>query len=270
MTSADLLVYLDQANFPSLSTGDFLSIAAAAGARAVDLHPFLTGEPWVSAVGSALRSSLVVSCVSPVPSWFEPFDAEGRFPAEVLRLLDAAGELGSRLGVPSPVCAGPPGRTEASKIGRALAALVEEADRRGARVAFEPVGESVRFPGKRGVVATVAAARELRDALGLPLELVADSYCLATAGTDLTAAWDAHDIAVVQIADRRTDGPGRVLPGIGTLPLDRWLGATKLPPGSAIGIEVFPLTRPDDPLDLASELVQVATRAAALGGMRSP
>jgi sugar phosphate isomerase/epimerase len=266
LTSADLIVYLDQANFPSLSTADFLSVATIAGARAVDLHPLSTGEPVASVVRAALRSGLVVSCISPVPRWYEPFEESGRFSVEVLQLLDIAGELGSRLGVPSPVSAGQPAGIEPPGLGHALAALVELAADRGARVAFEPVGESVRFPGKRGVVGTLAAARKLRDALRLPLELVADSYCLATAGTDLTVRWDAGDVTVVQIADRRPDRPGRLLPGAGGLPLDRWLNGTVLPDGSAIGIEVFPLVRPDDPLGLAGDLVAAAVRAATMNG----
>lgn len=269
MTSADLLLYLDQANFPSLSTADFLSIATAAGAQAVDLHPLSTGEPAAAAVRAALRSSLVVSCISPVPRWLEPFEVDGRFPAEVLGLLDIAGELGTRIGVPSPVRVGPSTEADRTKVGQALAALVEEAERRGARVAFEPVGESVRFPGKQGVVGSLAAARTLRDCLELPLELVADSYCLATAGADLTAPWDARDVTVTQIADRRADRPGRALPGDGALPLDRWLSATTLPPGSAIGVEVFPLARLDDPLGLARDLVEAAARAAALNGVHA-
>ena len=272
MTSAELVHYLDQANFPSLSTADFLSVAAAAGAQAVDLHPHSTGEPLEAVVRAALRADLPVSCVSPVPWWWEPFEENGGFPLEVLRLLDVAGELGTRVGVPSPVHDGPASRADPAdpadpaRVGRALAALVEQAASRGARIAFEPVGESVRFPGKRGIIGSLATARAMRDALGLPVELVADSYCLATAGADLTGAWDAGDVAVVQIADRRADRPGRVLPGAGTLPLDRWLSATVLPRGSVIGVEVFPLARPDDPLGLAGELIEAATRAGAGNG----
>lgn len=269
MTSADLLCYLDQANFPSLSTADFLAVAAAAGAQAVDLHPHSTGEPPAAVVRAALRSDVAVSCVSPVPWWYEPFQQDGRFPLEVLQLLDVAGELGTRVGVPSPVRDGPANGadpTAPTKVGQALAALAGEAARRGARIAFEPVGESVRFPGRHGIIGSLGTARAVRDALGLPLELVADSYCLATAGTDLSAGWDAGDVAVVQIADRRADRPGRVLPGAGALPLERWLSATVLPAGSAIGVEVFPLARPDDPLGLATELVAAAARVRAGDG----
>ncbi len=265
MTSADLLVYLDQANFPSLSTAQFLAVAADAGAQAVDLHPLSTGESLDEVVQQALRSDLPACCISPVPAWFEPFQEGNGFPADVLRLAEVAGALGSRLGVPSPVHAGP--ATGRPDVGPALQALVEQAARRGARVGFEPVGESVRFPGKHGLVPTLAAARELRDRLGLPIELVADSYCLATAGTDLTADWDAGDVAVVQLADRLADRPGRVLPGEGILPLDRWLGATRLRPGSAVGIETFPLSRPDDPAGLATQLIVAANRAAELSGV---
>jgi sugar phosphate isomerase/epimerase len=262
---------LAQVNFPALSVSGFLALAAEAGARTVDLHPGLSGEATEDVLAAVEDSDVDVVLVSPLPDWFAHTDGGTRIPPGFHDLVIVSAATGGAIGIPSPLYEDETSRPSDRSIGEALCLLSHYALSRGATVALEPVGSSVVRPGARGCIGSLAAARDLLELHEITMPLVADSYCLATAGTDLESTWCADDVCVIQLADWRMPTSVRLMPGEGSLPLARWLAVAKAKQPIAVGIEVFPLTRDGREGDLAIELVAetralVARAAGASGG----
>jgi sugar phosphate isomerase/epimerase len=247
-------ICLCQANFPTLSISRFLEVASSAGADAIDLHPGLSGEATDTVVAAVAASALDVVLVSPLPDWYAQTEDGRRLPPTLPGLLAVAAQTGGCIGVPSPLFAADAEPPSAAAMGAALAAIHAQASECGVDVALEPVGRSVLRAGARGAIGDLDAARTLMRSHALPLQLVADSYCLASAGVSLDKPWSSEDVCVVQIADWAGGEGGRVLPGKGHLPLARWLAAAdgSLP---AVGLEVFPLDDGGDPQGFAHWLV---------------
>lgn len=247
-------VCLCQVNFPGLSVTEFLSVCESAGAGSVDLHPRMTGEPLDGIVAAVERSPIRVRLVSPLPDWYAHTRKGTQLPPGFEELAEVSAATGGRIGAPSPLRErGEPGPAEES-LAAGLRLLHERAASVGAAVALEPVGRSLVRPGAVGCIPDLERAREFLRSHDLPLRLVADSFCLATAGVDLAAPWSLDQVCLVQLADADRDAGARLLPGAGGLPLADWLRAAQGVP-AAIGIEVFPLSQPERPAQLARELV---------------
>jgi len=253
---------LNQSCFPGLSTARFLEAAAEAGADGVELRVVGSTERREDVAAATRACGLRVEAVNALMDWALADDPDAR-PA-VEGLIKLAVDVES----PVVVCVAPIRETrlpprpqlEAAATDR-LAALAGLAATAGVRLALETVGRSSTRPGAESGIRRLADALRIAEAAGDEVQLILDSYNIATAGESFAAIGHIPlaRIALAQVADRDPSTWERALPGEGDLELEHFTHAlAERGYEGAVSVELFPTEQPNDPTAFARRALTAA------------
>jgi len=253
---------LNQSCFPGLSTARFLEVAVAAGADSVELRAVGSAERREDVTAATRSCGLRVEAVNALMDWALVDDPDPR-PA-----LESLLALAVDVGAPVVVCVAPIRATplpplpqlEAAATER-LASLTGLAATAGVRLALEPVGRSSTRPGAVSGIRRLSDALRIAEAAGAEVQLILDSYNIATAGESFAAIGHIPlaRIALAQVADRDPSTWGRALPCEGDLELEHFSHALRARGyEGAVSVELFPAEPPNDPTAFARRALAAA------------
>ncbi len=262
-----MLVGLNQASFPGVSTSEFMDIAARAGAENVSLHPYRGSETHAEIIAQARAGGVRVAAVDELMDWALPDDP---YPHPAFESLI---ELAKSVGAPLLVCVAPlrreglpPPSTVMRSAAERLSLLAETARSHGISLALEQVGRSSTRPDVRSGIRSLANALTIVEQAADDVLLVLDAFNIATAddGFDQMRKLPARRIGIAHINDADAQLLSRVSLGEGVLDLPGFVQAlhSRGYEGS-LSLELFPSAPWPDPYAEAAKAVQAIVQLLA-------